>query len=154
MTNKSIKGVPYIVVLLVLILFAYLEGTTTTDTLSVSITPQLNDGERIIGFAGTVIEASVVSIPKIPIGWDLQISHSFLWKTELKASIAVGAAALEGTELNYFTDFFRIRRKTLNPDFNIEVDVVAQDSKEQVRRIHFKKEQIVLTPLDKTNRGN
>jgi len=124
-----------------------------SDRLNVSVFPHLQKGERIIGFSATIISAPLVSLPKIPVGWDFNIVHSFLWKIELNAKIAVGAAAIGENELDDFTNFMVLGEKEENPKFDIQIDMTVTANFETSRIIHFSMHDVQLEAVKQEEKG-
>jgi hypothetical protein len=71
--------------------------------------PFLKDqpGARVVGFRINLTAAGVYRIEHIPMGWSIYIDNDASWKTVIKGSVQVGAAALN---LNDFWDFLIVQK--------------------------------------------
>jgi hypothetical protein len=123
------------------------QGQARGQRWSVSIHPQINPGERVVGYEATFVNADVVSIPKLPVCWSVSKVNDPQWKTKIGTQICVGSAALLDSEMDYFSDFLVIEKDHFNSDIKMEIEVWVTKDIETQRSVKFEKNDIVLTPL-------
>jgi len=64
-------------------------------------------GARVVGFCINLTAAGVYRIEHIPMGWSVEIDNDASWRTVIKGSVQVGAAALNFDD---FRDFLIIQK--------------------------------------------
>ncbi len=64
-------------------------------------------GERIVAFEITVAAGGIYQLDHLPMGWNFVVDNDPSWRTTVKGSIEVGAAAVDS---DYFRAFMIIRR--------------------------------------------
>lgn len=89
--------------------FARADETTTNGLYTVTAaTNSWKKGERVVAFQVDVKNARICHMKDIPAGWDISINNDPSWNSTLKATVLVGAAAIDETE--FFRDFLVIER--------------------------------------------
>ena len=77
-----------------------LDAAPRADEFDVSIVGLRYDpAERVSKFEFKISGGQVVGLPRIPVGWTLNISNDPSWSSEVSATAIVGAAFLQPTEL-------------------------------------------------------
>lgn len=98
--------------------------------------------ERVVGFQANVTAGRIVSVPSVPIGWDVRIENDPSWKTRITGSVIVGAAAL-GAE--FFTEFLVLEKyEFMDLRFGVEATIVVTEDFTIERRIHVRMKDLVL----------
>lgn len=101
--------------------------------------------ERIVGFEIKITAGGIVSMPRIPMGWDLAINNDPTWNTKLVGSVIVGAAALQQ---NSFTDFVIIDKNEFGDlTFAIKGEVITTKDFVNQRHIVLEKKYISLKKI-------
>ena len=100
---------------------------------------KIGEGDRISEFKATILNGSVVSVPRIPDGWFFRVDLPYQWKTVVTAGRIIGAAALTSDEVSYFKDFLIIE---VDEDEEIAIDVEVSIERYQEGRtlkkwLHF-----------------
>jgi len=105
------------VILLTSVLQAAEWNDPQTWIISVKALPLKSD-QRVIGYRAKIISGSIISLTKIPPGWDFVLHNNENWITDISASIRVGAAAFDpdGSKDN-FRDFMVIRKLKMPAEF-------------------------------------
>lgn len=85
----------------------------------------IQETERIDSFTIVISYGDVIALPRIPIGWSINIDNAPLWKTTVNGSISVGAAALTRQEVDYFREFMVIQRNNKELPVRIEAIVTS-----------------------------
>lgn len=102
----------------------------------------LGKRERVVGFEVSVVSGGVVALPSVPMGWNITIDNDPSWRTSIRGSAVVGAAAIDP---NFFRDFIVIKKHDLQGvKFDIEVEVVVTEDFESERRIRLRMRELVL----------
>ena len=108
----------------------------------------INKDERIVEFKVTVQNGFVVSVPKIPIGWFMNIKLPTQSKTVVFAGSVIGVADLTSEEASYFNNFLIIQTaKQQEPPLDIEVEVVTTNDLQSKKSVIFKMNEVKLTKL-------
>lgn len=103
---------------------------------------RLHPGERVVGFSVEVDSGRIVSAPNAPIGWNLTIDNDPSWRTNLTATVIVGAAALDA---RFFQDFVVIEKSSLGGmPFAVRCDVDVTKDWQSVRHIEVVQKDLVL----------
>jgi len=105
--------------------------------------------ERIVRFKVTLSAANVYSVPKVPIGWTLNITNSLNeqppWNTILDASIGIGNAALYQPFFKHFVIIEKyIGNWAENLKFDIEVKLTMTADFEKYSEKIFKMNDVIL----------
>jgi hypothetical protein len=64
-------------------------------------------GERVIAFEVSISAGGIYTMNHLPMGWNIVIDNDPSWRTTVKGSIEVGAAAVDA---DYFHAFMAVRR--------------------------------------------
>ncbi len=103
---------------------------------------RLAPGERVVGFSVEVDSGRIVSAPNAPIGWNLTIDNEPSWRTNLTATVIVGAAALDA---RFFQNFVVIEKSSLGGvPFAVRCEVDVTKDWQSVRRIQVNRGDLVL----------
>ncbi len=113
------------------------------EKLSVSFASlKLTGAERVVGFEVTFVGAGIVSLPSVPMGWEISIDNQPSWNTRITASAVVGAAALDS---RYFRSFIVIQKAPEKGlDFAISGTIWATEDFTTTREIQLKTTDVVL----------
>lgn len=110
-------------------------------------TLKLNSNERIVGFEIHVQSGMTVQLPKVPKGWRLSVDNDPSWNTNMKGSLAVGAAALDA---DFFLNLLVIEGETeATPDrpLNLSGEVIVTSDYVSERRIKLGTKDFVLVTV-------
>jgi hypothetical protein len=106
---------------------------------------RLEPGERVVGFSVEVDSGRIVSAPNAPIGWNLTIDNDPSWRTNLTATVIVGAAALDA---RFFNNFVVIEKSSLGGvPFTVRCEVDVTKDWQSVRHIQVEQGDLVLRRL-------
>ena len=107
-----------------------------THPLTVSIERlPVNKGERVVGFEFHVISGRIAALPNVPMGWNVTVDNDPTWKTSIRGSIAVGAAAVDAS---FFHGFMLVEKdESLGLPFDVMGDVVVSHDFEHERHIQI-----------------
>jgi hypothetical protein len=142
--KNSLKNSIALVMVLGAALLAAGSAPANAQLSTVSI-PSLHlaDGERVCGFEIKVKSGRIAALPNVPLGWNVSIDNDPSWRTDIKASIIVGAAALNP---DFFRDFLIIEKdESWSGHFEMQGEVIVTRDFEHERRIKVTAKDFVLT---------
>jgi hypothetical protein len=70
----------------------------------------LKNNERISGFEITISAGRVMSLPLLPMGWNVVIDNDPSWTTSIRGNAPVGAAFLNNRDQNLLENMLTIER--------------------------------------------
>ena len=106
---------------------AHTDQTTTSEFFTVAATTNMwKSGERVVAIQVNLKAARISSLRDIPAGWEVTINNDPSWSTTLKATVLVGAAAID--DIAFFSDFLTIESmpvagKGRNPEVEMILSV-------------------------------
>ena len=106
----------------------------SAQTMAVSI-PKLptNPQERVIGFEIHITAGRIAALPAAPMGWVISVDNDPSWKTVLKGSVVVGAAAVGR---DFFKEFLIIEKnESVGLPFDVRGELVVTEDFATERRI-------------------
>jgi len=105
-----------------------------SETVSLSI-PHITTakGERIVGFEIELTAGMVQSLSNLPLGWYVEVDNDPSWRTTIKGSIRVGAAALDANDFRKLR--VTIQRDTTYSKFSVSGTVALTTDFERTRKI-------------------
>jgi hypothetical protein len=86
----------------------------------------------------------IAQLPKVPYGWSISIDNGPSWNTNIRGSIAVGAAALDP---NFFRNFLIVEVEKDAPDgipFELQGEVIVTTDFVAERRIKVMNKDFVV----------
>ena len=117
--------------------------TVSAELWSVSIRPQpVLQNERVVGFEMKIRAGGIVSIPSLPMGWNISVDNDASWNTKIVGAVTVGAAALN---VSFFSDFIVVRQHEFRgTKFDADMVIVVTEDFETNRRIRFGLKDLIL----------
>jgi len=135
----------------ILALFVRGDIVSQCQTLSVSVPIlHVSSGERIVGFEIHVQSGRIAQIPNLPIGWSISVDNDPSWNTEIKGSIAVGAAAVDRTFLRGFIVVEVEKDAPSDLPFDLQGEVIVTSDFSTERRIKLSTKDFVTKRLEAT----
>lgn len=92
---------------LILLIFSAIASPGRANTYCVAVAPEVRSGERVSGLDLVLVHATLVSIPKYPVGWQLDIRQEIEGDTAISGAALAGVAELPPRELGCL---FEVRR--------------------------------------------
>jgi hypothetical protein len=107
--------------------------------------------ERIVGFELRVKAGRIATLPEAPIGWNISVENDPSWNTDIRATVIVGAAALDPS---FFRDFLIIEKgKPLGVPFDIEGTVIVTEDFESQKQIKIGVKDLAIREIASDQRG-
>lgn len=141
---KALKNhINIFLLLAIIVLHTNVIATSPKEVLNISIgSLSLAEREKIVGFQFNITAGRIVSLPVVPLGWNITIDNDPSWKTKLIGSSIVGSAALGIESLQ---DLIVIEKyEFMGLSFGIEAEIIVTQDFEKDRHIHLKKENLMI----------
>ena len=101
-------------------------------------------GERVVAFEINVMAGGIYRLDRLPMGWNIVVNNDPSWRTAVKGSIEVGAAALSA---DYFHAFMVVRKfEYANLAFELGGRVLVTKDFQHERWIRLSNDDVVTTP--------
>jgi len=133
---KESRGRASFTPVLVVLALVLVNGSVVAhgQTMSMSIPSLHTTGkERVCGFEIHITAGRIAALPNVPIGWSVSVDNDPSWNTVIKASLEVGAAAVDPS---FFRDFLVIEKdESLGVPFDVQGEIVVSEDFATERRI-------------------
>jgi hypothetical protein len=109
-------------------------------------TDRLGGDGRVVGFAASIVSGRVSSLPNVPIGWYITIDNDPSWRTKIKGTIIVGAAALDPKHNPAFFEHFLTIEEEPSSDvpLDIQLEIVTTTDFTKERNILLKRSDLKI----------
>lgn len=145
----TVKNKPVWVLVILALLMCSISFATKNniERLALSVRNyKIAENIRITEFRVTIKHGFVVSAPKIPPGWFMNLSLPTQEESVVSAGSVVGVADLTSEDASYFSDFLIIEAPQ-GQELDMSVEIKATDSDGRIISSFFKKEDLRLEKI-------